>query len=152
MRMKKMNDGGGQHERSYTGCIARCVVSLGTTVSSGSILLSLVVSATAVRAADWPSWGGQPSRNMASETEKGLPDWFLSGKKMAHGEIDLSTTKNIKWVADLGNRSYGSPVVSQGKVFIGTAGDSSADAALVCLDEKTGRAVREIHLRFFAHR
>ena len=75
---------------------------------------------------------------MASETEKGLPDWYSFGKKNAHGEIDLSTTKNIKWVAKLGNRTFGSPVVSQGKVFIGTAGDSSSDAALLCLDEKTG--------------
>ncbi|MGA2257619.1 MAG: PQQ-binding-like beta-propeller repeat protein [Thermoguttaceae bacterium] len=113
-------------------------VSLGITVSSGSILLSLVVSTTAVCAVDWPSWGGQPSRNMASETEKGLPDWCSFGKKNNHGEIDLSTTKNIKWVAKLGSRTFGSPIVSQGKVFIGTAGDSSSDAALLCFDEKTG--------------
>ncbi len=75
---------------------------------------------------------------MASETEKGLPDWCSFGKKNDRGEIDLSTTKNIKWVAKLGSRTFGSPVVSQGKVFIGTAGDSSSDAALLCLDEKTG--------------
>lgn len=109
-----------------------------TLVSSGSVLLSVVISATAVCAADWPSWGGQPSRNMASETEKGLPEWCSFGKKNVRGEIDLSTTKNIKWVAKIGNRTFGSPVVSQGRVFIGTAGDSSLDAAIVCLDEKTG--------------
>ena len=63
---------------------------------------------------------------------------ILSGKKNNHGEIDLSTTKNIKWVAKLGNKTFGSPVVSQGKVFIGTAGDSSSDAALLCFDEQTG--------------
>jgi outer membrane protein assembly factor BamB len=108
-------------------------------LSCGGILLSLVVWATAARAADWPSWGGQPSRNMASETEKGLPAWMSLGKKTDRGEIDLSTTRNIKWVANLGNKTFGSPVVSQGKVFIGTAGDSAADAALVCLDEKTGQ-------------
>ena len=113
-------------------------VLLGTTVSFGGILLSLVVSATAVCAADWPSWGGQPSRNMASETEKGLPNGCSFGEKNAHGKIDLATTKNIKWVADLGGRVFGSPAVSQGKVFIGRAGDSAEDAALVCLDEKTG--------------
>jgi hypothetical protein len=62
-------------------------VSLATAVSSGGILLSLVVSATAARAADWPSWGGQPSRTMAAETEKGLPDWYSLGKKNDHGEI-----------------------------------------------------------------
>ncbi len=107
--------------------------------SSGSMLLVLVVSATAACAADWPSWGGQPSRNMASETEKGLPNWCSFGKKSPRGEIDLSTAKNIKWVARLGNQTFGSPVVSQGRVFIGTAGDSASDAALFCFDEQTGR-------------
>ncbi|MGO8752277.1 MAG: PQQ-binding-like beta-propeller repeat protein [Thermoguttaceae bacterium] len=110
---------------------------------SGSILLSLIVSATAVCAADWPSWGGQPSRNMASETEKGLPARYSFGKKNGHGEIDPSTTKNIQWVAKLGNQTFGSPVVSGGKVFIGTAGNSSSDAALLCFDEKTGHALGE---------
>jgi outer membrane protein assembly factor BamB len=75
---------------------------------------------------------------MASQTEKGLPNWCSFGKKNDRGEIDLATTKNIKWVARLGNKTFGSPVVSQGKVFIGTAGDSSADGRLLCLDEKTG--------------
>ena len=102
-------------------------------------ILLLAVSATAMSAADWPSWGGQPSRNMASETEKGLPDSYSFGKKNAQGEIDLSTTKNVKWVAKLGTKTFASPVVSQGKVFIGTAGYSSADAALLCFDEQTGR-------------
>jgi outer membrane protein assembly factor BamB len=113
-------------------------VSIGITVSSGSILLSLIVSTNAVCAADWPSWGGQPSRNMASDTEKGLPAWCSFGKKNDRGKIDLSTTKNVKWVAKLGGRTFGSPVVSQGKVFIGMAGDASTDAALLCFDERTG--------------
>ena len=92
----------------------------------------------ALHAADWPSWGGQPSRNMASATEKGLPAWCSFGKTNDDGQIELSTTKNIKWVAKLGKKTFGSPVVSQGKVFIGAAGSSPSDAALVCLDEKTG--------------
>jgi outer membrane protein assembly factor BamB len=98
--------------------------------------LSLVVSAAA---ADWPSWGGQPSRNMASATEKGLPCWCSFGEKSPHGEVDLATTKNIKWVANLGHATFGSPVVSRGKVYLGTAGSSAADGALLCLDEQTGK-------------
>jgi outer membrane protein assembly factor BamB len=76
---------------------------------------------------------------MASETEKGLPDWYSLGEKNDSGGIDLSTTKNIKWAARLGDKTFGSPIVSQGRVFIGTAGATSADAALLCIDEKTGR-------------
>ncbi len=113
--------------------------SLGTARRAGSILLPWVIAATAAGAADWPSWGGQPSRNMASETEKGLPNGCSFGTKNERGEIDPSTTRNIKWIAKLGNKTYGSPVVSQGRVFIGTAGNRSTDAAIVCLDEGTGR-------------
>jgi len=75
---------------------------------------------------------------MASETEKGLPDWYSLGSKTDKGEIDFSTTKNIKWVARLGNATHGSPVVSQGKVFIGTAGKTASEATVLCFDEQTG--------------
>ncbi len=111
-------------------------VRFATMVLSGGVLLSLALSAAA---ADWPSWGGQPSRNMASATEKGLPCWCSFGDKSPRGDVDLATTKNIKWVADLGHATFGSPVVSRGKVYLGTAGVSSADAALLCLDEQTGK-------------
>lgn len=100
-------------------------------------LLAVAFSGAVASAADWPSWGGHPSRNMASETEKGLPAWYSLGENKTGGEIDLSTTKNVKWFAKIGNNTFGSPVVSRGKVFIGTAG-SPAKAALLCLDEQTG--------------
>jgi len=103
------------------------------------IILCMVSLASPAFAADWPSWGGQPSRNMASETEKGLPDWFSPGKKDSHGEVDPTTTKNIKWVAKLGCLPNGSAVVSKGRVFIGTAGSKYSDAAILCLDEQTGK-------------
>ncbi len=105
----------------------------------GIALLSQILPATAVRAADWPSWGGQASRNMACETEKGLPDWYSPGAKKGASKNDLSTTKNIKWVAKLNNNTFCSPMVSQGRVFIGTAGGSAADARILCFDEQTGK-------------
>jgi outer membrane protein assembly factor BamB len=94
---------------------------------------------TAAHAADWPSWGGQPARNMVSETEKGLPDGYALGIETDNDSIKLSATKNIKWVAKLGNKTFGSPVVSQGKIYIGTTGVPSTNATILCLDEKTGR-------------
>ncbi len=103
-----------------------------------STILVLALASPHLIAADWPSWGGQPSRNMASVTEKGLPDWFSIGKKNAHGDVDPATTKNIKWVAKLGCLPYGSAVVSKGRVFIGTQGAKYSDAAILCLDEQTG--------------
>jgi len=76
---------------------------------------------------------------MASETEQGLPEWYALGAKKTDGKMDLSTTKNIKWVAKLNTNTFGSPMVSQGRVFIGTAGDSAADARIMCFDEQTGK-------------
>ncbi len=94
---------------------------------------------------DWPQWGGQPQRNMYSN-ERGLPDRFDPGKpKPGSEEIDLKTTKNVKWVTKLGSQSYGNVTVSRGKVFVGTNNESPRDpqhqgdySIMMCFDEKTG--------------
>lgn len=57
---------------------------------------------------DWPMWGGTVQRNMVTMI-KNLPSSW-----------DIKTNKNIKWKADLGDTSYGNPVVADGKVFVGT--------------------------------
>ena len=98
------------------------------------------------RAEDWPQWGGNdPGRNFYS-TAKGLPERFEPGKvKSGTEEIDLATTKNVKWAVKLGSQSYGNPVVAGGKVYVGTNNESPRDkrhvgdrSVLYCFDEKTG--------------
>ena len=75
-------------------------------------------------AKDWPQWGGSDNRNMYSG-EKGLPDRFEPGKlKKGTEDVDMSTTKNVKWVAKLGSQSYGNATVAGGKVFVGTNNDA----------------------------
>jgi outer membrane protein assembly factor BamB len=99
-----------------------------------------------VKGADWPFWGRDASRNMVS-AEKGLPTAFDAGRyKGSTEEIDMATTKNVKWVVKLGSQSYGNPTVAGGKVYIGTNNESPRDpkltgdrAVLMCLDEKTGK-------------
>ena len=98
----------------------------------------LVVGSGAVQAGDWPEWCGQPSRNMAAEDEQRLPDSADCGEENDAGEVDLHTTRNVKWVAQLGHRTTGSPVVSRGRVFIGTTWKDGKDACFLCLDEQTG--------------
>ena len=71
------------------------------------ISLFVLASLTAIQA-DWPMWGGTPSRNMVSSM-KGLPTTW-----------DIKTGKNVKWVADLGSQSYGNPTVAEGVVVVGT--------------------------------
>lgn len=85
-----------------------------------TLTLSIATLVT-VRAEDWPRWGGNdPGRNMYSAAT-GLPDSFDPGKfKSGTEEVDMATTKNVKWVAKLGSQTYGNPVVANGKVFVGT--------------------------------
>jgi len=96
-----------------------------------------------LRADDWPQWGGTSHRNMYSPAS-GLPDRVEPGK-FKHGtdEVDLATTKNVKWVAKLGSQAYGNATVAGGKVFIGTNNDSPRDpqhqgdrSILMCFDER----------------
>jgi outer membrane protein assembly factor BamB len=97
-------------------------------------------------AEDWPQWGGTTwGRNMYSK-EKGLPAKVDPGKfKSGTEEVDLKTTKNVKWVAKLGSQSYGNVTIAGGKVFIGTNNDSPRDgqhqgdrSILMVFDEKSG--------------
>lgn len=92
------------------------------------ILAASIAALATANADDWPRWGGNdPGRNMYSPA-KGLPSSFDPGKFKANSEeVDLSTTKNVKWVAKLGSQTYGNPVVANGKIFIGTNNASPRD-------------------------
>lgn len=88
---------------------------------------------------DRPQWGEQYSRNMVS-TETGLVDRF-----------NIETGENIKWKVRLGSQSYSTPVISNGRVFIGTNNNEPRDdkhrgdrGVLFCLDEKDGRLLWQL--------
>jgi len=107
--------------------------------------LALLSALLPTWAADWPMWGRTNDRNMYSP-ERGLPASFDPGRsKPGSTEVDLATTKNVKWVARLGSQSYGNVVVAQGRALIGTNNDPPHDprypgdrSLLLCLDETTG--------------
>ena len=110
------------------------------------LTVALVAAGVVSRAEDWPQWGGNdPGRNMYSAA-KGMPDSFDPGKvKSGTEEIDLATTKNVKWAVKLGSQSYGNPVIAGGKVFVGTNNESPRDkrhvgdrSVMMAFDEKTG--------------
>lgn len=106
-------------------------------------ILSLGVIAMAVTvsyvAADWPMWGGTPGRNM------------ISNVKNVSIDFDLQKGKDGKviWQQGLGSQTYGNPVVSDGKVFVGTNNGGGwrndkypADqdkGVVLCFEEKTGK-------------
>jgi outer membrane protein assembly factor BamB len=85
----------------------------------------------------WPMFGGSLNRNMVNTSETNVPtEW----------SVEEGSQKNIKWVAELGSKAYGGPVVASGKVFIGTNNQKpknpkiKGDKGIVmCFDEGTGK-------------
>jgi outer membrane protein assembly factor BamB len=83
---------------------------------------------------DWPMLGGTPGRNMVSSAN-GLP-----------ARWDIAGGENIRWVAQLGSQTFGNPVVSGGKVFVGTNNGRPRNPAvtgdkgvLMCFSASDGR-------------
>ena len=79
------------------------------------ILAAAIIVSSVSLSADWPMWGGTPSRNMVSPL-KGMPSKW-----------DVKTGQNVKWVASLGSQSYGNPVVAGGVVLVGTNNEAMRD-------------------------
>ncbi len=102
-------------------------------------------------AADQPQWGERFTRNMVS-SETNLPDHWNAGHMDSRtGQIDLSTTQNVRWVAPLGEAVHGTPIVAEGCVLVGSNGTQSKRpqlqgdiGVLTCLDEKTGELLWEL--------
>jgi len=87
---------------------------------------------------DWPCWGGDVHRNMVNATTRIAID-FEPAATAEEG-------KRLRWVAKLGSQTYGNPVVSDGKVYVGTNNGGEyrpkhkGDRGVVlCFDEKTGK-------------
>ncbi|MDA7952173.1 MAG: serine/threonine protein kinase, partial [Pirellulaceae bacterium] len=101
-----------------------------------------------IKAGDWPQWGGTSYRNNVPVAVNVPIEWDPgSVDRRNDGKWNPEGSKNIKWVARLGSQSYGNPVVSNGKVYVGT--NNAAGylkrypgmidlGCLVCFDEKTG--------------
>ncbi|MEZ6016283.1 MAG: PQQ-binding-like beta-propeller repeat protein [Planctomycetota bacterium] len=115
-----------------------------TTTQLLTLALALAAPGRAL-AQDWPMWGGDESRNMSSSAT-GLPSDFSAGSfKSGTDEVDLATTKKVRWVAKLGSQSYGNPTIANGRVFVGTNNDSPRNprykgdkSVLYAFDEATG--------------
>src|SRR5262245_15138567 len=87
------------------------------------------------KAHSWPMFGGTLQRNLVNTFEKNVPDQF-----------DVVAGEGVKWAADLGSKAYGGPVVSGGKIFIGTNNDKPRNPAikgdkgiLMCFREADGQ-------------
>lgn len=87
-------------------------------------------------AGDWTQWGGSVSRNMVAE-ERGLPESFQSGDWDPGGTASrLGAAETARWSVRVGSVSYSTPVVADGKVFVGACVEGRG--ALKCLDARDG--------------
>ena len=74
-----------------------------------SIVVIAVSLLSTAALADWPMWGGTPSRNMVADAKVSLDFDLQKGKE-----------GNVIWQKNLGSQTYGNPVIADGKVFVGT--------------------------------
>jgi outer membrane protein assembly factor BamB len=98
---------------------------------------------------DWPQWGGSSSRNNTPVGHNIPTEWKVGKIDTQTGKWDPTGSKNILWVAQLGSRSYGGPVVAGGHVYVGTnnaggwlkryPGDKVDLGVLLCFDIKDGK-------------
>ena len=116
------------------------------------VTVALALSSSVASAGDWPEWGNGPHRNMASDA-KNLPLSFGPGKPKGDSrQIDMSTTRNVKWAIVLGSQTYGNPVISGGKLIVGTNDAMLKDdrfkrtrgGLVICCDAKTGKTLWQL--------
>lgn len=119
-------------------------------MTAGLFALCLAWAGSAV-AADWPGWGRDGTRNMVA-AEKKAPRVFEPGTFAGDSEeIDLATTRGVRWVAKLGSQSYGNPTVAGGRVYVGTnnayerrPGVTGDKSLVLAFDEADGRLLWQL--------
>jgi outer membrane protein assembly factor BamB len=115
------------------------------TVAAATETAVAAVTATPPAKSDSLTWGGDNHRNMASSAT-GLSSAYEAGDYKEDSEdVDMSLTKDVKWVVKLGSQSYGTPNIFKDRILLGTnnalprnpklTGDRSV---VLCLDEATG--------------
>lgn len=73
-------------------------------------------------AADWPMSGRDTTRNAVSDEKHPPLRWVVGDFDRKAMQWNDEKAKNIKWHARLGNFTFGSPIVANGQVYIGTNG------------------------------
>jgi outer membrane protein assembly factor BamB len=70
--------------------------------------------------ADCPQWGGSPGRNNAPRGTNIPAEWNVGSFDRKTGAWDKTSAENVRWVAQLGSQTYGTPIVAGDKVFCAT--------------------------------
>jgi outer membrane protein assembly factor BamB len=97
------------------------------------------LAATSALPADQPQWGQAWTRNMVSH-ERGLPDSF-----------DPRSGRNLKWTARIGTETHSTPIVANGRIYLGTNNGEPRDpkhqgdrGVLMCFNEADGKLLWQL--------
>lgn len=91
----------------------------------GLSLLSFSLTPLATHAVDWPAFRGPSGNGITDE---------------ADAPLKWNAETNVKWKAALPRPGNGSPIVSNGRVFVTSAEDEvGKQRSLYCFDRKTGK-------------
>lgn len=88
---------------------------------------------------DLPMYGGSPARNMVNTIDKDTPVVW---------NVEDGKRKNIKWVAEIGGKSYGGPVIANGVVYMGTDNRNPRDKKIVGREKAVLMAFNEADGKF----
>ena len=111
------------------------------------VCLLMAQLAAVTQADDWPMLGLDRTRNSVSTERRPPVDWNVGKFDRATGTWDHTSSRNIKWARPLGPNTFGTPVIADGHVYIGTgnAGEylkrypKSVDlGCLLCFRESDG--------------
>jgi len=127
------------------------------TILLGALICAYLCSSAVLNesfADDWPTWGGDATRNMVSTEEGPVPSDFNPGEEIGRtGQIDMATTEHVQWITKLGSQAFGNAVVSGGRIFLGTNNESPRDpkfqgdrSVFYCLSEETGELIWQLNL------
>jgi outer membrane protein assembly factor BamB len=91
---------------------------------------------------DWPMWGGSVARNLVNRVEHNIPESW---------DATPGQEQNLLWIADLGSKAMGGPVVAGGKIYVCTNNQKPRDpnvkgdkGVVMCFEEKTGAFLWQI--------
>lgn len=89
-----------------------------------SFLLGVLVLVPGASGADWPAFRGPSGNGISKETQ--VPTVW-------------DANRNVRWKVPLPSAANGSPIVSNGRVFLTTADDEGRKRSLYCFDRADGR-------------
>ena len=97
------------------------------------VTIGLFSLCSQANAADWPMFRGPQGNGVSTDT--GFP-------------TEWAADKNVKWKVDLPNPANGSPIVSNGRVFVTNATEDGRKRGLICFDRTDGKQLWEKYVEF----